>query len=165
MLVITHLHGIAAISTYALLAALFLAWKRDWYWLLCLSVTIPSGMVLNVLTKLALHRARPSFDDPILIVSTPSFPSGHVAGATLLYGVLAAMLVARINEWRWRVLTVFAAIALIALVALTRIYLGVHYLSDVIAAFAESLAWLTLCLMGIHTFWEHRANPRRSKGA
>jgi undecaprenyl-diphosphatase len=36
-------------------------------------------------------------------------------------------------------------------------YLGVHYLSDVIAAFAEALAWLTLCLMGIHTFWEYRA--------
>jgi membrane protein DedA with SNARE-associated domain/membrane-associated phospholipid phosphatase len=165
MLVVTHLHGIVAIGIYALLAALFLAWKRDWYWLLCLSVTIPSGMVLNVLTKLAFHRARPSFDDPILTLSTDSFPSGHVAGATLFYGVLAAMLVAKIDQWRWGVLMVFAAISLIALVALTRMYLGVHYLSDVIAGFAEALAWLTLCLLGIHTFWEHRAKRRQSKSA
>jgi len=75
------------------------------------------------------------------------------------------MLVARINQWRWGALIVFAAISLIALVALTRMYLGVHYLSDVIAGFAEALAWLTLCLMGIHTFWEHRAKRGRSKRA
>jgi undecaprenyl-diphosphatase len=160
MLVITHLHGSVAISCYVVLTALFLAWKRDWYWLLCLSVTVPSGMLLNVLTKLAFHRARPSFHDPILTLSTYSFPSGHVAAATLLYGVLAAMLVAKITEWRWRVLIVLAAIALIALVALTRMYLVVHYLSDVGAAFAEALAWLTLCLVGIHTFWEHRTHSR-----
>lgn len=164
MLVVTHLHGIVAISTYALLAALYLAWKRDWYWLLCFSVAVPSGMLLNALTKIAFHRARPSFDDPILTLSTYSFPSGHVAGTTLFYGVLAAMLLEKITSWRWRVLIVLIAFALVVLVALTRMYLGVHYLSDVIAAFAEALAWLTLCLMGIHTFWEHRqanASPRK----
>ena len=157
MLVLTHLHGIVAISTYVTITALFLAWKRDWYWLSCLLVTVPSGMVLNALTKLAFHRVRPSFADPILTFETYSFPSGHVAAATLFYGVMAAMLVVNIREWRWRVLVVFAAIALVALVALTRMYLVVHYLSDVLAAFAEAFAWLTLCLVGIHTFWEHRA--------
>lgn len=157
MLAITHLHGIAAISTYALLTALYLAWKRDWYWLLCLSVTVPSGMVVNVLTKLAFQRARPTFDEPILALTTYSFPSGHVAGTTLFYGVLAAMLMAKTSSWGWRVFLIFAAFALIVLVALTRMYLGVHYLSDVIAAFAEALAWLTLCLTGIHTFSEYRA--------
>jgi len=157
MLAITRLHGVAAITTYVLLTALYLVWKRDWYWLLCLCVTVPSGMVVNALTKLAFQRARPSFDDPILTLSTYSFPSGHVTGVTLFYGVLAAMLIAKINAWRWRLFIVFAVFALVALVALTRIYLGVHYLSDAIAAFAEALAWLALCLTGIHTFSEYRA--------
>jgi undecaprenyl-diphosphatase len=156
MLVVTHLHGIVAISTYAVLLGLYLAWKRDWYWLLCLCVAVPGGMILNALTKVAFHRARPSFDHPLLTLSTYSFPSGHVAGVTLFYGVLAAVLVAKIPAWRRRVLIVLVAFALVALVALTRMYLGVHYLSDVIAAFAEALAWLTLCLVGIHTFWENR---------
>ena len=156
MLAITHLHGIVAIGTYALLTALYLAWKRDWYWLLCLSVTVPSGMAVNALTKLAFQRARPTFDDPILALTTYSFPSGHVAGTTLFYGVLAAMLMAKTSSWGWRVFLVFAVFALVSLVALTRMYLGVHYLSDVIAAFAEALAWLALCLTGIHTFAEYR---------
>jgi membrane-associated phospholipid phosphatase len=157
MLAITHLHGVVAITTYVLLTALYLVWRRDWYWLLCLCVTVPSGMVVNALTKLAFQRARPSFDNPILTLSTYSFPSGHVTGVTLFYGVLAAMLIAKINAWRGRLFIVFAVFALVVLVALTRIYLGVHYLSDAIAAFAEALAWLALCLTGVQTFSEYRA--------
>lgn len=66
------------------------------------------------------------------------------------------MLVSRISAWRWRVMLVLSAITMVALVALTRIYLGVHYLSDVLAASAEGVAWLTLCLTGLHTYWAHR---------
>jgi membrane protein DedA with SNARE-associated domain/membrane-associated phospholipid phosphatase len=157
MLAITQLHGTIAISIYVVLTALYLAWKRDWYWLLCVCVTVPSGMIVNALTKLAFQRARPTFEDPILTLSTYSFPSGHVTGVTLFYGVLAAMLVAKINVWRWRLLVVFVVFGLVLLVALTRMYLGVHYLTDVIAAFAEALAWLALCLTGINTFAEYRA--------
>jgi undecaprenyl-diphosphatase len=47
------------------------------------------------------------------------------------------------------------------LVALSRVYLGVHYLSDVLAAFAEAVAWLSLCLMGVHTWWRQRADVLR----
>ncbi|MCR4298611.1 MAG: bifunctional DedA family/phosphatase PAP2 family protein [Gallionella sp.] len=163
MLVITNLHGPAAIGIFMALAVLYLAWKRDWYWLICLMVTVPSGMLLNVLTKYAFHRARPSFDNPLLTLSSYSFPSGHVAGTTLFYGVLAAMLVSKIDTWRSRVIIVVTVIALILLVALSRVYLGVHYLSDVLGGFAEAMAWLTLCLLGIHTYWQHRAADQHQK--
>ena len=130
-------------------------------WLFGIGLTVPLGMLLNVLMKYAFHRARPSFDDPLLALTTYSFPSGHVAGATLFYGVIAAMVISRTAAWRWRVMTVLAAITLVALVALTRVYLGVHYLSDVLAAFAEGVAWLALCLTGLHTYWEHRFAEKR----
>ncbi len=120
-------------------------------WLIGIGLTVPLGMLLNVLMKYAFHRARPSFDDPLLALTTYSFPSGHVAGATLFYGVMAAVVISRTAAWRWRVMAVLAAITMVALVALTRMYLGVHYLSDVLAAFAEGVAWLTLCLTGPHT--------------
>jgi membrane-associated phospholipid phosphatase len=156
MLAFTHLHEpVRVIVAVALLAA-YLACRRNWYWLICLSLTVPFGMLLNVLMKYAFQRTRPRFDDPLLVLSSYSFPSGHVAGATLFYGVLAAMLVAHIQAWRWRVLVVLAAVVLVLLVALTRMYLGVHYLSDVLAAVAEAVAWLALCLTAIHTFWQHR---------
>jgi undecaprenyl-diphosphatase len=162
MLFISSLHGPAAISILMSLVALYLFWKRDWYWLICLVVTVPSGMLLNVLMKYAFRRASPSFDNPLLAVSSYSFPSGHAAGTTLFYGVLAAMLISRISVWRSRVIIFLSALALVLLVALSRVYLGVHYLSDVLGGFAEAMAWLTLCLVGIHTYWQHRA-ARRSE--
>jgi len=160
MLFITNLHGPAAISVLMALATLYLAWKRDWYWLICLLVTVPSGMLLNVLMKFAFHRARPSFDHPLLVVSSYSFPSGHAAGTTLYYGVLAAMMVTKISTWRSRVIIVLTTMALIFVVSLSRVYLGVHYLSDVLGGFAEAMAWLALCLVGIHTYWQHRVARR-----
>jgi len=163
MLVITNLHGPAAIGLWMALAAVYLAWRRDWYWLICLMVTVPSGMLLNVLMKQAFHRARPSFDNPLLALSSYSFPSGHVAGTTLFYGVLAAMLVSKIDAWRRQVGIVVGAIALVMLVALSRVYLGAHYLSDVLGGFAEATAWLTLCLLGIHTYWQYRATSQTGR--
>lgn len=156
MLAVTYIHDPVPITVAAVLMAVHLASRKNWYWLACLGVAVPLGMLLNVLMKYAFHRARPSFDNPLVVLTTYSFPSGHVAGSTLLYGVVAALLLSRINVWRWRVVIVLAAIAMVALVALARMYLGAHYLSDVLAAFAEAVAWLTLCLTGIRTYWESR---------
>lgn len=156
MLALTHLHDTGPVTLAVVLIAVYLAWKRDWYGLIRVSLTVPTGMLLNVLMKLAFHRARPSFDNPLLVLQTYSFPSGHVAGATLLYGVVAALLISKIKAWRWRVVIAFAALTMVALVALSRVYLGAHYPSDVLAAFAEGVAWLALCLTGLHTHRAHR---------
>ena len=151
MLFITHLHDLWGISLLALMFALFLTWKRRWDWLLALIVVVPGGMLLNVLTKSAFRRERPSFAEPLLALDTYSFPSGHVAAATLVYGLLAAFIVAKTDVWRRRVLITALPFLMVALVALSRVYLGVHYLSDILAAFAESLAWLALCLTAVDT--------------
>ena len=156
MLLITHLHSTAGISAFVLLFALFLMAKRDWYWLMSLVIIVPSGMLLNMAMKYAFHRVRPHFDDAILTLTTYSFPSGHAASVTLFYGVLAAYMVRQVGEWRRRVLIVLGAFLIIVLVALSRIYLGVHYLSDVLAAFAEAVAWLALWLTAIQTVWRRR---------
>ena len=160
MLAVTHLHDPVVMTGAVLVLAGFLAYRRNRYWLICLGLIMPGGMLLNVLMKHAFARSRPSFDHPLLMASSYSFPSGHMAGATLLYGLLAALLVTHVAKWRWRVLMVLVAAALALLVGLTRIYLGVHYLSDVLAAAAEALAWLALCLTGMNTFWQHRAARR-----
>ena len=158
MLWITLLHNAAGISAFVLIFALFLIAKRDWYWLLSLVIIVPGGMLFNnVAMKYVFHRARPHFDDAVLSLTTYSFPSGHAATATLFYGVLAAYLVTQVGEWRRRVQIVLGALLIIVLVALSRIYLGVHYLSDVLAAFAEGIAWLALWLTAIHTLRRHRA--------
>jgi len=153
MLLITNLHSTIAVSCYAAIAGALLAWRRQWRWLATVFVCVAGGLTLNVLMKLAFHRARPVLDDPLLTLTSYSFPSGHVAGSTLMYGLVVAAVFARTRRLAWRFLAVVAAAACIALVAFTRMYLGVHYLSDVAAAFAEGVAWLALCFSALEIFW------------
>ena len=146
MLLITHMHGVPGIVVMSLLTGIVFVWKKEWYWLLALAVSVGGGMIINVLVKHAFQRARPSFDDPLLLLTTYSFPSGHTAGATLFYGALATYLFYRIRSWRWRMPIVAIAILMVLAVGVSRMYLGVHYLSDVLGAIAESTAWLALSL-------------------
>jgi undecaprenyl-diphosphatase len=155
MLLITNLHGTWGITILALVVSLFLILKRAWHWLLALVLVVPGGMLLNLLLKHAFARARPMFADPMLTLTTYSFPSGHVAAATLFYGLLAAYMVTKIEAWRWRVLITLLAFLIVGLVGLSRVYLGVHYLSDVLAALAEGIAWLAICLTAMHSLKLH----------
>jgi membrane-associated phospholipid phosphatase len=160
MFLVSDLNDVLAVSVLTVLAAAVLAWKRAWSWLLALALTVPGGMLVNVLMKLAFHRARPSLEHPLLVLKTYSFPSRHVAGATLFYGFLVARYVGRPGPWGRKVMAMAAAVVLIALLALSRMYLGVHYLSDVLAAFAEASAWLTLCGVATRTWSRYRAGTR-----
>ncbi|MEP6971201.1 MAG: phosphatase PAP2 family protein, partial [Betaproteobacteria bacterium] len=72
-----------------------------------------------------------------------------VVASTVFYGVLCAYLVLKFDAWRWRALVVLLAFVMVALVALSRVYLGVHYLSDVLAGFAEGVVWLAICFMAL----------------
>jgi undecaprenyl-diphosphatase len=156
MLGVTHLHSMAGVWAMSLVFAAYLAWKRAWYWLLTLVLTLGGGMLLNTLYKHAFERARPSWDNPLLTLTSYSFPSGHTAGATLFYGLLAAYLVTRSRDPLARTLYVAGAVLMVALVGFSRMYLGVHYLTDVLAAACASGAWLALCLLGVRHFNRRR---------
>ena len=159
MILITDLHSTVAVSCYLAVAAAALAWRRQWRDLATVVASMAGGLTLNVLMKLAFHRARPVLDDPLLTLASYSFPSGHVAGTTIMYGLLVAWVFTRTPHRLARAAAMVAAAAAIALVAFTRIYLGVHYLSDVAAAFAEGVAWLALCLSALAAFWRRAPLP------
>ncbi len=156
MLAITHANSTVAISAMSVLFAAALARMREWYWMMSVALAVGGGLLLNVALKHAYERARPRFDDPILTLDTYSFPSGHTAGAAVFYGVVAAFLVSRTSEHRRRAAWVAAAGAAIALVAFSRIYLGAHYLSDVLAAACSSTAWLVLSLATVRAIVHRR---------
>lgn len=154
MLAITDLHSTLAVSCYAALAALWFAHRRQWRRIVTLTLCLAGGMALNVAMKFAFHRARPVLDDPLLTLSSYSFPSGHVAASTILYGLLVAWVFVATPRAGLRLGALCVALLAIALVAFTRMYLGVHFLSDVCAAFVEGVAWLALSLSGLAELWQ-----------
>jgi len=165
MLLWTQLHSTVAVGAYAAIATLVLAVERSWRRATLVVVAVGGGLALNALMKLAFHRARPSFDDPLLTLATYSFPSGHVAGSTIFYGLAVVAVFARTTSPLWRVLALVAALLAVALVAFSRMLLGVHYLSDVVAAFAEGVAWLALCAGVLGALWREAPRAREAEPA
>lgn len=157
MLVITHWHRPAGVLLMAALLALWMWRRKERYWLLALLLSVPGGMLLNVLLKYTFQRARPSFDDPLITLATYSFPSGHASGAMFFYGLLAAWFVCTVRGWGVRAAAVLLALLMVALVALSRVYLGAHYVTDVLAGIAEGGAWLAICITAVSTLRRSRA--------
>lgn len=158
---ITQLGSTLAGSLIAAGLGLYLLRLGRKFWFVVATFTMYSGMVLNRLLKVAFQRARPQFDDPVFAFHGYSFPSGHTMTATIVFGTLAVVLLAlnrteTSSPWR-RQLVLTATALVIGLVAFSRVYLGAHYLSDVLGAIAEGLAWLSLCFTTAFYF------ARRSK--
>jgi membrane-associated phospholipid phosphatase len=126
---------------------LFFAWKRWWPSLITLIIAVPGGMLLNEWLKLAVHRQRPFVEGPFVDWSGYSFASGHTIGATLLYGQLLLFVLPVLKARHWRRLCIFSAVSLVLLVGFSRIALGAHFLTDVLAAMIFGTIWLALCMM------------------
>ncbi len=126
---------------------LFFAWKRWWPSLVTFVVAVPGGMLLNEWIKVLVHRQRPFVEGPFVDWSGYSFASGHTIGATLLYGQLLLLILPCLKARHWRLLSVFSALSLIALVGFSRVALGAHFLTDVLAAILFGIIWLALCVV------------------
>jgi membrane-associated phospholipid phosphatase len=159
LLALSHLHSVAGIAFLTLLFAWHLWRRQAHYWLLALLLAVPPGMLLNVLLKFSYQRARPSFEHPLLTLPTYSFPSGHTLAATVFYGLLACYLWTRLQGTGRRLAAMAGAALMVALIAFSRMYLGVHYLTDVLAAVAEGLGWLAVCVTSVSSLRRHRERP------
>jgi len=149
MQVITSFASFPWVSCVVASTAWVLGAKKAWYPLLALALVVPGGMALLPLLKTAFHRQRPSFADAFQIFDGYSFPSGHTMAATLLYGLLAYFSVRSCTAWHWRLQAFLGAFVMIGLIGFSRVYLGAHYVSDVLAAGAAGLAWLAFSLTAV----------------
>lgn len=159
MLAVSHLHGAVGGTVLSVLLIGYFQLRRHVWWRRAALVVLPGGMLLNVLIKYSFQRARPSFDAPLLTLTTYSFPSGHTAFAAMFYGLLTCFLLVHLRPSQpvlARGAIVLAACAMVALVAASRLYLGVHYLSDVLAAIAEGCTWLAICITAFSTLRRRR---------
>jgi undecaprenyl-diphosphatase len=123
----------------SLIAFLKLRWRRAATWL---SITMTGALVLDLALKFAFHRPRPiPFFGPA--PRTWSFPSGHALFSFCFYGVLASLIIDRTQSLAARIAIWFAAAILIAGIGFSRIYLGVHYPSDVLAGYLAAAVWVS----------------------
>lgn len=129
---------LAAELLIAFLVFARLRWKRAAFWL---AIAMIGALVLEASLKYAYHRIRPQ----AYFVPEPasySFPSGHSLTSFCFYGVLAGLLTDRIKSLPWRIAIWTVAALLIILIGLSRIYLGVHYPSDVLAGYLAATVWV-----------------------
>ncbi len=146
MVEMTYLGTGTVVLTVVGVAALFLwhtAHKHSARLLLAATV---GNIILNGALKLVYHRARPTVFEWQTVAVSSSFPSGHAMSATVVYGTVAYLLV-RLQKHTWaKAMTLSGAVILILLICLTRLYLGVHYPSDVLGGIIVGLAWASFCM-------------------
>ena len=106
------------------------------------AITMVGAGLLNVTLKLAFQRPRPSPFFNLTAPETYSFPSGHSLTSACFFGALAAILTARVKSRRFRIVTWVLCTLMFVLIGFSRIYLGVHHTTDVIAGFAAALIWI-----------------------
>ncbi len=140
-MIATSFLGGDGLTAAALLAAVlfpWLRWRRAALWLV---VTLLGALVLDLSLKFAFHRARPQ---PFFVAlpRTYSFPSGHALFSFCFYGVMAGLLAGRIESRRARILIWTLAALLVSAIGFSRVYLGVHYPSDVIAGYLAATLWV-----------------------
>jgi membrane-associated phospholipid phosphatase len=104
-------------------------------------VTVAGSALLNGLVKSAVHRARPALPDPVAHATGLSFPSGHAQSAIVAAGVLLLVFMPALRR-SWRPAAVAVAAAFVLAVGFSRVALGVHYVSDVLAGYVLGAAWL-----------------------
>ncbi|QQE72661.1 phosphatase PAP2 family protein [Brevibacillus composti] len=146
-----------------LLAALTMFRQRKRWEALFLTVALAGGALFNWLLKWIFQRERPTLHR--LIEETGySFPSGHSMNAIILYGMIGMLCYLFLKNVWPKLLIVFGALLLILLIGNSRIYLGVHYPSDVAAGFAAGGVWLVICLIGLRLVLEWRSRRARQSG-
>jgi undecaprenyl-diphosphatase len=142
---ITALGSPPVLSLFVFAVAGALAVRRQLHALALLIVASASGLLLNELLKNLFGRPRPPLDFHLTQVSHMSFPSGHAMLSAIIYLTLAAFLARLVQPRALKLYFVGLAVLLSLLVGVSRVYLGVHYPSDVLAGWTAGLAWALVC--------------------
>jgi undecaprenyl-diphosphatase len=154
--------GFQVVWIVGVTVGLYFLWRRRWLRLIVWLAALAGGEALNFLLKAWFARPRPQFADPLAVALYYSFPSGHAMMSLITYGLLAYFLFIGLPR-RWqRVPAVAALILLILLIGFSRLYLGVHYLSDILAGFVVGGLWLSVCITAMNFVLERRERRKRS---
>jgi undecaprenyl-diphosphatase len=142
---VTALGGVMVLSLVTGAVAGFLLLSRKHHALLLLTGALAGGLLLNWSLKNYFDRARPEYVTPLHHVDSYSFPSGHSLLASVVYLTLGALLAQQVARRRLKLYVLGIAVLLTVLVGVSRVYLGVHYPTDVLAGWTVGFMWAIAC--------------------
>lgn len=145
---LTHLGDPITLTLLGAGVALLLWWRRRRALALGWVIALGGNALLNPALKRVFERVRPVYEHGLANELGWSFPSGHTSGATVAYGMLAYVAIRTLPQ-PWHAPLVLAATALAFTVGCSRVFLQVHFASDVVAGFASGAAWLTVCIVSV----------------
>ncbi|MDN6196178.1 MAG: phosphatase PAP2 family protein [Atopostipes suicloacalis] len=147
MTLITHMGDAITQSLVTIITVIFLFIMKKWRSGLWYGLTVLLGaLLLNGAVKEFYERARPSEIEPLVEIGGYSFPSGHSMGAAIVYGGILFLIFRFLRSSRLKAFFSVTIITIILLIGFSRIYLAVHFPSDVIGGFSLGLSWLTLSI-------------------
>lgn len=134
------------------IVAALLAFRKRWRWAAYLLLTSILGGLLNLQLKSYFARARPELAEALRNAHGYSFPSGHAMGSTIVFGALAYLAFRILPNWRQRAAALSLACTLVLAIAVSRVYLGVHWISDIAAGISAGTLWLMTATVAYETF-------------
>ena len=149
------------VGVVGILAALGLGVKRQWRSFIALIAAFLGSGAINWSIKQLIQRPRPEYSFANVHDASFSFPSGHAMGSLVAYGIVAYMLIRYCQPGpRLRKIIIAFTVALVFAIGLSRLYLEVHYLSDVIAGYLAGAVWLVVCISGVELSDFEKRAPR-----
>lgn len=161
MNVITDVLSPESFLIVSLLGVVYFLFKKQWKPAVITFCAIGGGFVIAKLIKEIVMRARPL--DSWLVETGYSFPSGHAVAATVFFTLIIYFFAYKIKSPFWRSFFVIISILLIILTAVSRLYLGVHWLSDVIAGGVLGLLWTIIVISVVRRVVMNAERPKERK--
>ena len=148
---LSNIGGPLGVAAVLAVVGVVLLVRHRYRWLIYLAVTAGGGALLNLELKHHFARTRPDVAEMLRRAHGFSFPSGHAMGSTIAFGALAYLAVRALPSWKWKSAALAFAVTFIAAVALSRVYLGVHWISDVGAGITAGTVWVAFTTVAYET--------------
>lgn len=148
----TYLGSPVGLGSIVIAVAAILAKQGRYRWLAFLVITTAAGALMVVELKVIFARARPDLAAALRSATGHSFPSGHAMGTTVVFGALSYLVLRAHQPWKRRAAGLAAAACVIAAVSLSRVYLGVHWISDIGAGVAAGTLWVLVATVAYEAF-------------
>jgi len=157
---LTHFGDPATLAVVGIVVGVILLARGEYPLAACWIVALGGNAALNPVLKNVFERARPIHDQAVAQAPGWSFPSGHSSGSVVVCGMLAYVVI-RTAPRRWHLPALLVATAIAFTTGCSRIFLQVHYATDVIAGFASGIAWLAICIGSLEAATHYRRRRAR----